>query len=191
MVGDIIMPSSAGYRRGRFHQHLFHAERTAPAGRSGRCSQGRRRAAYGNFLTIVVNFVIIAFVLFLVIKAINRMKKKEEAAPPPVAEVPADVKLLGENSRPAQEPIDFGPSSAARDLDATGIRIASGPRSYCGRTRVRPAAALPGWGRSSAFSMIYSRIDRSRWFRLNRPLDLSECPGRMDGPGNRLWRLSP
>ena len=37
--------------------------------------------AYGNFITIVVNFAIIAFVLFLVVKGINSMKKKEEAAP--------------------------------------------------------------------------------------------------------------
>lgn len=52
--------------------------------------------AYGNFLTITINFIIIAFILFMVIKAMNRMKKKEEAKPAPVAEVPADVKLLSE-----------------------------------------------------------------------------------------------
>ncbi|GLK77007.1 large-conductance mechanosensitive channel [Methylopila jiangsuensis] len=52
--------------------------------------------AYGNFITIGLNFLIVAFILFLVIKAVNRLKKKEEAKPEAVAEVPADVKLLGE-----------------------------------------------------------------------------------------------
>jgi large conductance mechanosensitive channel len=43
--------------------------------------------AYGNFITIGINFVIVAFVMFLVVKAVNNAKKlaakKEEAAPPP------------------------------------------------------------------------------------------------------------
>lgn len=48
---------------------------------------------YGNFLSAGINFVIIAFVLFLIIKGINSTKKKEEAAPPPPA---ADIILLTE-----------------------------------------------------------------------------------------------
>ena len=52
--------------------------------------------AYGNFLTITINFIIVAFCIFMVVKGVNRMKRKEEAKPAPVAEVPADVKLLAE-----------------------------------------------------------------------------------------------
>ena len=52
--------------------------------------------AYGNFLTIAINFAILAFCIFMLVKAMNKMKKKEEAKPAPVAEVPADVKLLTE-----------------------------------------------------------------------------------------------
>ena len=52
--------------------------------------------AYGNFITAVIKFAIIAWVLFLVIKAMNSMKRKEEAKPAPVAETPADIKLLTE-----------------------------------------------------------------------------------------------
>ena len=37
---------------------------------------------YGNFLSAIINFIIIAFILFLIIKAINSTKKKEVAAPP-------------------------------------------------------------------------------------------------------------
>lgn len=49
---------------------------------------------YGNFLAAVINFLIVAFVLFLIIKGINSMKKKEPAAAP--APPPADIVLLTE-----------------------------------------------------------------------------------------------
>ena len=52
--------------------------------------------AYGNFLTVAINFAILAFCIFMLVKAMNAMKKKEEAKPAPVADVPADVKLLTE-----------------------------------------------------------------------------------------------
>ncbi|MBL7843452.1 MAG: large conductance mechanosensitive channel protein MscL [Cyclobacteriaceae bacterium] len=51
---------------------------------------------YGNFLAGVLNFVIIAFVLFLIVKGINAAKKKEEAAPAAPAPPPGDVQLLTE-----------------------------------------------------------------------------------------------
>jgi large conductance mechanosensitive channel len=51
---------------------------------------------YGMFLSAVINFIIIAFVLFLIIKGINSMKKKEEAAPQAPAAPPADIQLLTE-----------------------------------------------------------------------------------------------
>ena len=48
---------------------------------------------YGNFITVAINFVIIAFVLFLVIRAMNRLKlKAAETAP----ETPAEIVLLSE-----------------------------------------------------------------------------------------------
>lgn len=52
--------------------------------------------AYGNFLTLAINFIIIAFVLFMVVKAMNRMKNASEPAVEAPPEVPADVALLGE-----------------------------------------------------------------------------------------------
>jgi large conductance mechanosensitive channel len=48
---------------------------------------------WGDFLTAIINFIIVAFVMFLVIKAINSLKKKEEAAP---AAPPEDITLLRE-----------------------------------------------------------------------------------------------
>ncbi|HEX5381431.1 MAG TPA: large conductance mechanosensitive channel protein MscL [Acinetobacter sp.] len=50
---------------------------------------------YGNFLTILINFIILAWVVFLMVKMINRMRRKqEEAAPEPVT--PEDIQLLRE-----------------------------------------------------------------------------------------------
>jgi len=51
--------------------------------------------AYGNFLNNVVQFAILAFVIFLMVKAINKMRTKPEAAQAPAAP-PADVQLLTE-----------------------------------------------------------------------------------------------
>jgi len=48
---------------------------------------------YGSFINTIITFVIVAFAIFILIKAINRMHKKEEAAP---AAPPADVVLLTE-----------------------------------------------------------------------------------------------
>ncbi len=52
--------------------------------------------AYGNFLTVAINFAILAFCIFMMVKGINALKRKEAAKPAPVADVPADVKLLSE-----------------------------------------------------------------------------------------------
>ncbi len=49
--------------------------------------------AYGSFITVVINFAILAFIIFMMVKAINKVKKKEEAKP---AATPADVVLLTE-----------------------------------------------------------------------------------------------
>lgn len=51
---------------------------------------------YGVFIQTVLDFVIIAFAIFMVIKAMNNMKKKEEAAPPEPAKPSAEVELLTE-----------------------------------------------------------------------------------------------
>jgi len=51
---------------------------------------------YGAFINTIVDFTIVAFALFLVIKAMNRLKREEKAAPPAPAAPPADVVLLTE-----------------------------------------------------------------------------------------------
>jgi len=51
--------------------------------------------AYGNFITIAVNFLILAFIIFMMVKQVNKLRKKEEAAPA-VAAPPEDIALLRE-----------------------------------------------------------------------------------------------
>jgi len=51
---------------------------------------------YGKFISATINFLIVAFVLFLIVKGVNAAKKKDEAAPAAPAEPPADIKLLTE-----------------------------------------------------------------------------------------------
>ena len=51
---------------------------------------------YGTFITVSVNFIIIAFVLFLIIRGINRMMRKEQDAPPPPAPPTKEQVLLTE-----------------------------------------------------------------------------------------------
>ncbi len=53
--------------------------------------------AYGNFITAAVNFVILAFIIFMLVRAVNNMmKKQEEEAPAEPPAPPADVALLEE-----------------------------------------------------------------------------------------------
>ena len=51
---------------------------------------------WGNFIQVIFDFIIIAFCIFLVVKGINKLKKKEEEAPAAPAEPSEDVKLLTE-----------------------------------------------------------------------------------------------
>lgn len=51
---------------------------------------------YGKFITTLISFVIVAWVIFLFVKGINQMKRKQEQAPPTAPEKPEDIKLLGE-----------------------------------------------------------------------------------------------
>lgn len=83
MVGDIIMPIigavTGGLDFANYYLPLSSAVKTglplADAKKAGAV------LAYGNFLTVTLNFLIIAFVLFIAIRAINKLMKKEEAKP--------------------------------------------------------------------------------------------------------------
>lgn len=52
--------------------------------------------AYGNFITVAINFLLLAFAVFLMVKGINRLKRKEEAAAPAAPAGPSQEELLAE-----------------------------------------------------------------------------------------------
>lgn len=57
---------------------------------------GEASLTYGNFIQAVINFLVIAFALFMIIRAYNKTKKEEEAAPAAPPEPSAEEKLLAE-----------------------------------------------------------------------------------------------
>src|SRR6186997_2275014 len=95
LVADIIMPIIGAATGGLDFSNYYTAMSSkVQAGLS--YADAKKQGAvlgWGQFLTITLNFVIVAWVLFLAIKGINSLQKKEEAKP---AEQPADVKLLTE-----------------------------------------------------------------------------------------------
>ncbi|OGV75652.1 MAG: large-conductance mechanosensitive channel protein [Methylotenera sp. RIFCSPLOWO2_02_FULL_45_14] len=98
LVGDIIMPLIGKVIGSVDFTNMFVALAAIPEGNVGTYAAlkaaGVPMLAYGNFLTIVINFAILAFVIFMLVKQMNRLKKAEEAAVP--APTPEDVVLLRE-----------------------------------------------------------------------------------------------
>jgi large conductance mechanosensitive channel len=102
LVGDIIMPLVAALTGGGLDFHnLFVVLGNIPDG-VPRTLDALKKAgiplfAYGNFITISLNFIILAFVIFQLVKMMNRLKGSEPApapaAPPPT---PEDILLLRE-----------------------------------------------------------------------------------------------
>tara|TARA_Y100000034_G_scaffold136654_1_gene214540 strand:+ start:111968 stop:112384 length:417 start_codon:yes stop_codon:yes gene_type:complete len=57
---------------------------------------GEVAVMYGDFITNVIDFIIVAFVMFMIVKGVNATKKKEEPAPPPAPKGPSQEELLAE-----------------------------------------------------------------------------------------------
>jgi len=97
LVDDLIMPLIGAATGGLdFSNYFLPLSSAVTATTLDAAREQGAVFAYGKFLTAVLKFAIVAWVLFMVIKAMNAMKRKEEAKPAPVAETPADVKLLTE-----------------------------------------------------------------------------------------------
>ncbi|BEU97786.1 large conductance mechanosensitive channel protein MscL [Acidovorax sp. DW039] len=102
VVADLIMPV-VGLVFGKLDfSNLFLVLGNVPPG-TAMTLDGLRKAgvpvfAYGNFLTVAVNFIILAFIIFMMIKQINRLKRETTAAPAPAAPAPTpeDIVLLRE-----------------------------------------------------------------------------------------------
>ena len=94
IVGDIIMPIVSKIFGGLDFSNYF----IPLAGQTAAVLADAKKAgavlAYGNFITIAINFVILAFIVFMMVRQMNKMKK--EAPPAAPAATPEDVLLLRE-----------------------------------------------------------------------------------------------
>jgi large conductance mechanosensitive channel len=100
VVGDVIMPLIAWLIGGKLDfSNLFivlgSVPENIPMTLDALKKAGVPLFAYGNFLTITLNFVILAFIIFQMVKIINRIKLQDEADSP-VPAVPEDIQLLRE-----------------------------------------------------------------------------------------------
>jgi len=98
LVKDLIMPVVGKIFGGLDFSNFFIMLADPPAGYTGpRTYEALTKAgvplfAYGNFITVGINFIILAFIIFVMVKQINRLKK--EAPPAPAPATPEDVLLL-------------------------------------------------------------------------------------------------
>ena len=94
LVGDLIMPVVSKIFGGLDFANYF----IPLAGQTATTLVDAKKAgavlAYGNFITISLNFVILAFIIFMMVKQVNRMKKDTPPAAP--VATPEDVVLLRE-----------------------------------------------------------------------------------------------
>lgn len=96
VVGDLVMPVVGRIFGGFDFTNYYLPLKEVPAGTANTLDAVRKAGvpvfAYGNFVTIALSFVILAFIIFLMVKQFNRMKK--EQPPPGPAATPEDVLLL-------------------------------------------------------------------------------------------------
>jgi len=98
VVGDLVMPVVGKVLGNVNFADMYLALKDIPAGTGSSLDAVKKAGvpvfAYGNFITIVINFVILAFIIFLMVKQMNKLKKTALPAPP--APSPEDVLLLRE-----------------------------------------------------------------------------------------------
>jgi large conductance mechanosensitive channel len=98
IVNDLIMPIVGAVFGGFDFSNLFIALGTVPEGVAMTLAEVKKAGvpvfAYGNFLTILLNFIILAFIVFILVKQLNRLKK--QAPPPAPTAPPEDIVLLRE-----------------------------------------------------------------------------------------------
>lgn len=88
IVNDIIMPIIGRVTGGIDFTNLYWQLAGTPQPTLAQAREAGATLAYGNFITLLINFLIVAWVLFMVVKGINRLKRK----PVPPAEAPPPTK---------------------------------------------------------------------------------------------------
>lgn len=96
LVSDIVMPVISRVFGGLdFSSYYFPLAGQAMGLPLAEAKKGGAVFAYGNFLTVSLNFLLLALVIFIMVRQINRLRTREEPVPEPAPE-PEDVKLLRE-----------------------------------------------------------------------------------------------
>ena len=97
LVGDVIMPVIGAITGGLdFSNYFIPLAKNVTASNLADAKKQGAVLAYGNFLTLTINFLIIAFVLFIVIRLMNQFKRKEEVKPAEPPKPTPEVELLTE-----------------------------------------------------------------------------------------------
>ena len=97
LVGDIVMPIIGSVTGGLdFSNYFLPLSSKVTAGALADAKKQGAVLAYGSFLTVAINFLIVAFALFVAVKAINKLKEEPPAAPAPPAPPSQEVLLLTE-----------------------------------------------------------------------------------------------
>jgi large conductance mechanosensitive channel len=97
LVGDIIMPIIGSITGGLdFSNYFVGLSKAVNATNLADAKKQGAVLAYGSFLTLTINFLIVAFVLFLVIRAMNTLKRKDAAAPAAPPKPTREEELLTE-----------------------------------------------------------------------------------------------
>ena len=94
IVGDLIMPIVGKILGGLDFNNYFIALSGQTATTLIEAKKAGAVFAYGSFITVAINFVILAFIIFIMVKQVNRLKREAPAVPPPPP--PEDVLLLRE-----------------------------------------------------------------------------------------------
>jgi large conductance mechanosensitive channel len=94
IVGDLVLPVVSRVLGGLDFSNYFIPLAGQTAASLADAKKAGAVLAYGNFITVSVNFLILAFIIFIMVKQINRLKSAEPPAPPPAT--PEDVMLLRE-----------------------------------------------------------------------------------------------
>jgi large conductance mechanosensitive channel len=97
IVGDIFMPIVGAVSGGLdFSNHFVPLSKSVTASALADAKKQGAVLAWGNFITVVINFLIVAWVLFLVVRGINRLMIREAEKPAKPAEAPRQEVLLQE-----------------------------------------------------------------------------------------------
>jgi large conductance mechanosensitive channel len=97
LVGDIIMPVVGAIFGGFDFSNYYLPLSSAVTATS--LEEARKQGAvlaYGHFLTVFINFLILAWIIFLMVRSVNSLRRRLETEKPAAAPPPADIQLLTE-----------------------------------------------------------------------------------------------